>query len=210
MGATNRKLTETCEQENCSNASKALWIDGTEVVLDSWNIWFLPNNLPCVNHNPDITKISDFHCNKAKPYICQLDCNQLYTEPDTDCQPNDYEKGFDGKFYKVSDTQMNYWDAIEHCGSEGATLAMIKASGSLDSIKYSLSNHAFEYDSYIGVINPTTTKCYNASCTSTLIHIDGSAFDEVEFEFDSHFNRPCATLSYTNTSSNGYRVIHYS
>ena len=179
VGLVNKVMTPECHS-NWRNEPCVYWIDGTGPI-DSTHTWMAmdwDHLIPCCQLN-DHGHCGDFDskCDVHYPFLCQLDCDNLYVPPTNKCPevPSGYKEGFDGKYYKVTDNKVTFWDAMLECQKENARLAIGDTVESLGSIKYSVmtSPQFPTLNHWIGQVNPTRTLCSNDACSNVHHYING-------------------------------------
>ena len=104
VGLVNKRMNDLCDSSQCDEYH--YWIDGEPLTQD-----FLQadgnNNLPCtILLNVGVYITGDDWCHQTnKPFLCQLDCDNIYVEPAPECPEaaNGYIKAFHGDeyYYKV-------------------------------------------------------------------------------------------------------------
>ena len=224
VGLLNKRMTPECDPE-WRTRDCIYWIDGSGPLNagDTWVSMDWNQLMPCCEMNPS-GHCGDWvaKCHVAIPFLCQLDCDNLYEAPSEPATcpdgavPDGYEPGFDGKYYKVTEDRLTYWNGMLECHKDNARVAMADTAAALASIKYKSLNGAHADSAHwIGQMQLSDSVCLDGQCQGSYYYVDGRPWKMEDWMTGVTFqtetiqliqSESCAAINHQYDSSS-YEVI---
>ena len=214
LGAKRRYMNGPCTGAACDG--DVYWLDGGgPIAQQPWFDWQGTANAPCMRlpkEPANYRNVYDWFCKRNWPVVCQLDCGNVYVEPEPECPdiPSGYTKELDGKYYKSVGPPMAFWNAMERCAEDGAEIAGFDSSSqdSFAAVKHKIAEDDYgNPGTFVGMFNPSEETCVSAAtCGGKLVNSDGAYFYQqpwmTNFEaLSDDAAKVCGTMKYTHFSN---------